>query len=148
MARAGTRIPDRCPAGHHSGVGFPSCRDVPDCLSPGAARAGDWVDGSASLRARQLSRAVEAGLGCGREAVGNLQRLEFWSFVRAPGHRRLYRTIPPPDYVVTLAAKKLLWRRALSPLPAPPVRPEGREGTREKPHLYRKLANPNPVFCV
>src|ERR1035441_7702448 len=125
MARAGTRVPDRCPAGHHSGVGFPSCRDVPDCFSPGAARAGDWVDGSASLRARQLFWVVEAGLGRGRESVGNLQRLEFWSFVRAPGHRRPYRTIPGPDDVETLAAKKLLWRRGLPRGPRPPLSPPG-----------------------
>src|ERR1035437_7171193 len=108
MARAGTRIPDRRSTRDCSGIGFPSCRDVPDCFSPGAARAGDWIDGSASLCARQLFRAVETGFGRGREAVGNPQRLEFWSFVRAPCHRQLYRTVPGPDDVETLAAKKLL----------------------------------------
>src|SRR5260370_26658164 len=55
-----------------------------------AARARDWADGGAGLRPRELSRAMEAGLGRGREAVGNLQRPEFWGAVHADGHRRLY----------------------------------------------------------
>src|SRR5271169_3127182 len=103
MARAGTRVPDRRSAGHCPGVDSSSCGDLPDRFSPGDARAGDWADGTAGLRADGQFRTVETGHGRGRKAVGNLQRPEFWGATGFAGHCRLYGVVPGPDDAETLA---------------------------------------------
>ena len=43
-------IPDRRSAGYCPGFGLPACCDVPDRLSPGGARAGDWAVRVVGLR--------------------------------------------------------------------------------------------------
>src|SRR5208337_2913178 len=108
MARAGTRVPDRRCARHYSGLDLPSGSDLPDRLSPGGARPGDWVVRSICLRPGQLFRTVETGPGRRPEAVGHLQRPEFRRALRSAGHRRLYRTIPGADDAETLAAHGII----------------------------------------
>jgi hypothetical protein len=93
-------------------------------IFPRVARAGDRARRVAGLRAGGWLRTMEAGDGRGTEAVGNIQRPEFWGASGFAGYRRVYGIVPGADDAETVETGWPCLRR-------------GRR--RGKPRLYGKL---------